>query len=125
MVHKCDPDRGGRSRRLAEAAQRRRRSPTFAENVAPILYEKCVTCHRSGEAAPFALISYDDVKKKGRQMAKVTASRHMPPWHAAHGYGEFAGERRLSDDEIDTIGRWVRRHAGRGSEEDAGAPGVP
>jgi hypothetical protein len=82
-------------------------TPTFAERVAPILYEKCVTCHRPGEAAPFALITYDDVRKKGRQIAKVTAARYMPPWHAAHGYGEFADERRLSDDEIATIGQWV------------------
>jgi len=82
-------------------------TPTFTEDVAPILYEKCVTCHRTGEAAPFPLISYADVQKKGRQIAKVTASRYMPPWHAAHGFGEFADERRLSDTEISTIGRWV------------------
>src|SRR5262249_25762714 len=81
--------------------------PTFSEHVAPILYEKCVTCHRPGEAAPFALITYDQVRKKGRQIAKVTASRYMPPWHAAHGFGEFADERRLTDDEIATIGAWV------------------
>lgn len=81
--------------------------PTFSEHVAPILYEKCVTCHRPGEAAPFALITYDQVRKKGRQIAKVTASRYMPPWHAAHGFGEFSDERRLTDDEIATIGAWV------------------
>jgi hypothetical protein len=83
------------------------KAPTFAENVAPILYEKCVTCHRPGQAAPFALITYDEVRKKGKQIAKVTAARYMPPWHAAHGFGDFADERRLSDDEIATIGRWV------------------
>src|SRR5262252_1592615 len=81
--------------------------PTFTENVAPILYEKCVTCHRPGEAAPFSLITYADVKKKGRQIVKVTAARYMPPWHAAHDFGEFKDERRLSDDEIATIGNWV------------------
>ncbi len=31
----------------------------------------------------------------------------MPPWHAAHGYGEFVGERRLSDAQIAAIGAWV------------------
>ena len=34
---------------------------TFSEHIAPILYENCVTCHRPGEAAPFSLISYEDV----------------------------------------------------------------
>src|SRR5262245_16316139 len=79
---------------------------TFSENIAPIIYKNCTTCHRPGEAAPFSLISYDDVKKRGMLIANVTQSRYMPPWHAAHGYGEFADERRLTDSEIATIGDW-------------------
>src|SRR4051812_5635860 len=59
---------------------------TFSENVASIVYENCVTCHRPGEAAPFPLISYDDVRKRGTLIATVTKARYMPPWHAAHGY---------------------------------------
>src|SRR5262249_29298144 len=82
---------------------------TFSEHVAPIVYENCVTCHRPGEAAPFSLISYDDVKKRGALIATVTKARYMPPWHAAHGYGEFADERRLSDAQIDLIGEWVKQ----------------
>jgi hypothetical protein len=81
---------------------------TFSEDVAPILYGNCVTCHRPGEAAPFALISYDEVKKHGKQIAKVTGARYMPPWHAAHGYGEFADERRLTDAQIATLADWVK-----------------
>ena len=37
---------------------------TFSEHIAPILYDNCVTCHRPGEAAPFPLISYEDVAKR-------------------------------------------------------------
>ena len=55
---------------------------TFAEAIAPIVYTNCVTCHRPGEAAPFSLISYEDVAKRGALIAKVTESRYMPPWHA-------------------------------------------
>src|SRR6202167_6799699 len=73
---------------------------TFTETIAPILYQNCVTCHRPGEAAPFSLISYDDARKRGALIATVTKSRYMPPWHAAHGFGEFEGERRLSDAQI-------------------------
>src|SRR5262245_25382321 len=82
---------------------------TFSEHVAPIVYANCVTCHRPGEAAPFSLISYDDVKKRGALIATVTASRYMPPWHATHGYGEFVDERRLTDKQISTIAEWVRQ----------------
>src|SRR2546423_4914459 len=80
---------------------------TFSENIAPILYENCVTCHRPGEAAPFGLISYEDVKKRGALIATVTKSRYMPPWHAEHGYGEFTGERHLTDTQIAAIQEWV------------------
>ena len=73
---------------------------TFTETIAPIVYQNCVTCHRPGEAAPFSLISYEDVKKRGALIATVTKSRYMPPWHAAHAYGEFAEERRLTDAQI-------------------------
>jgi Tol biopolymer transport system component len=82
---------------------------TFSENVAPIVYQNCVTCHRPGEAAPFSLISYDDVKKRGALIAMVTRARYMPPWHAAHDYGEFADERRLTDQQIATISAWVQQ----------------
>jgi hypothetical protein len=84
-------------------------SVTFSETIAPILYENCVTCHRPGQAAPFSLISYDDAKKKGKLIAKVTESRYMPPWRAAHGYGDFADERRLTDAQIATIAEWFKQ----------------
>src|SRR4029453_6765011 len=80
---------------------------TFTETIAPIIYENCVTCHRPGEAAPFSLITYEDVRKRGTMIAAVTKSRYMPPWHAAEGYGEFKDERRLTNAEIDAIGAWV------------------
>src|SRR5690242_6805915 len=82
---------------------------TFTETIAPIIYQNCVTCHRPGEAAPFALISYEDVKKRGTLIATVTKARYMPPWHAAHGYGEFADERRLTDAQISAIDEWVKQ----------------
>src|SRR4029453_6624622 len=91
-------------------------SPTFTETIAPIVYANCVTCHRPGEVAPFALITYEDVVKKGKQIARVTGEKYMPPWHAVHGYGEFVGERGLTDAQIATIGTWVKNGMPRGDE---------
>jgi mono/diheme cytochrome c family protein len=82
---------------------------TYAETIAPILFENCVTCHRPGETAPFSLTTFEDAKKRGALIATVTKSRYMPPWHAAHGYGEFVGERRLTDEQIAVIGEWVKQ----------------
>lgn len=81
---------------------------TFTNDVAPIVFNNCTGCHRPGQAAPFTFMNYADVKKRGALVAAVTKSRYMPPWHAAHGFGEFMDERRLSDEQIATIGQWVK-----------------
>src|ERR1700730_14628217 len=96
---------------------------TFTETIAPIVYQNCVTCHRPGEAAPLSLISYDDVKKRGALIVTVTKSRYMPPWHAEHGYGEFADERRLTDEQISTIAGWVEQGMAEG--DPAKMPNLP
>ena len=93
------------------------RAVTFSEDVAPILYANCVSCHRPGEAAPFSLITYEDVAKRAKLIAKVTESRQMPPWHAARGYGEFVDERGLSDAQIATLRAWLDAGTPRGSRD--------
>ena len=80
---------------------------TFNEHIAPIIFNNCSSCHRPEQAAPFALLSYSDVTKRSQLIRAVTQSRYMPPWHAAPNYGHFADERRMSDDEIALIGKWV------------------
>src|SRR5215469_5257408 len=53
---------------------------TFNRDIAPIIFHSCSTCHRAGEAAPFSLLTFSDVKRHARQIADVTRSRAMPPW---------------------------------------------
>jgi hypothetical protein len=89
---------------------------TFAEAIAPIVYANCVTCHRPGQAAPFSLISYEDVAKRGALIARVTQSRYMPPWHGDTDFGGFVGERRLTTEQIATLAAWVKQGMPRGDE---------
>ena len=92
---------------LAMAPAARAVPPTFSHDVAPIVYEKCAPCHHPGEAAPFSLLTYADVKKRGALIVSVTRRGYMPPWLPQHGYGDFSGERRLIPEEISTITAWV------------------
>ena len=80
--------------------------PTFTEDVAPIIFNKCTECHRDGQAAPFTFNNYSDVKKRARLIAKVTQMRFMPPWLPVEGHGKLLDERRLSDDELATLKNW-------------------
>ena len=100
--------------------------PTFTRDIAPIVHSQCATCHRPGEAGPFSLLAYADVKGRAKRIAEVTASRYMPPWMPAPGHGDFVGERRLSDAQIATIRRWVERGAPEGTAADLPpAPAFP
>lgn len=95
---------------------------TFNKDIAPIVYNNCASCHRPGEAAPFSLLSYQDVSKRGRIIASVTQARFMPPWKAETGAYPFRDERRLKDSEIALIQQWVKEGMPEGKPSDAPAP---
>ena len=82
---------------------------TFNRDIAPIVYQYCASCHRPGEAGPFPLLTYQDVKKHGNQIAAVTQTRFMPPWLPEPGKLKFADELRLTDEQIARIRAWVEQ----------------
>jgi len=108
----------------ATASQRWQFSPrpTFAHDVAPIIYQHCASCHHSTQTGKialcgnnaFSLLSYNDVKQSASEIARVTRSREMPPWLPEHGSGDFVDEYRLSDAEIRTLSEWARDGAPEG-----------
>ena len=72
---------------------------TFTKDIAPILYSKCAECHRPGEAAPFSVLSYKEVRPWARSIKDKVVSHEMPPWHADPHFGQWSNDRRLSNDQ--------------------------
>jgi hypothetical protein len=99
-----------------------RREVTFSRDVAPILYDNCVYCHRPGEVAPFPLLTYQDARPWARAIKQRVVQRQMPPWKADPHYGEFREPRRLTDTDIATIAAWVDAGAKEGNPADLPAP---
>ena len=97
--------------------------PTFSVDVAPILYENCVACHRPNHLAPMSLITYDDVRPWARAVKSKVVSREMPPWGADSSVRAYRNDASLSQDEVDLIAAWVDGGAPRGNE--AELPAVP
>jgi len=93
-------------------------SVTFSKDIAPVIFRHCASCHRPGQAAPFALLSYADVKKNARTIAKATQSRYMPPWLPEPGHGDFMDERQLSEEDIGLINQWVNEGTAEGDPKD-------
>ncbi len=96
--------------------------PTFNKDIAPILYQNCSSCHRPGEVAPFALLTYQDAVKRAGQIATVTRSRYMPPWKAEPGEIHFRDERRLTESQIRLIAEWAKNGAPEGNPKDKPQP---
>ena len=97
-------------------------APTFSRDIAPIVYDRCSTCHRPGSAAPFSLLTYRDVSKRARQIALVLRDRSMPPWMPTEGYGEFHEPRNLTEEQLATFLAWIRADCPLGDAEEIPPP---
>src|SRR5829696_10095166 len=94
-------------------------APTFAKDVAPIMYGKCANCHRPGEVAPMSLLSYEDARPWAKAIKTKVMAREMPPWGADMSQTlPMRNDISLSQKEIDTIAAWVDGGAARGNAAD-------
>ena len=71
-----------------------RKEITFHQDVKSIIHQNCASCHNEKGAAPFNLISYTDVAKRSKMIAKVTSEKYMPPWPADTEYSSFLNEKK-------------------------------
>ncbi len=96
--------------------------PTFTRDVAPILFQQCAACHRPGGPAPFSLLTYQDARDRAVLIAAATGALRMPPWLPDPDYVRFAGERRLTAEQLAVIQRWVAAGAPEGEAADLPPP---
>lgn len=97
-------------------------TPTFAREVAPVLWQHCGPCHHPDGVGKFSVLSYSDVYPHAGEIDKAIRSGAMPPWLPAPGHGEFVGERHLSNAERQLIVEWVRAGAPSGPVDTLPAP---
>ena len=103
---------------LAAPARAASSTPTFTKDVAPIIFNSCVSCHRTGEVAPMSLMTYQDVRPWAKSIRLKVANREMPPWGADRRFGVWKDDRSLTDEQIDTITKWVDAGAPKGDDKD-------
>jgi mono/diheme cytochrome c family protein/alkyl hydroperoxide reductase subunit AhpC len=100
--------------------------PTFNADVAPVVHQHCASCHRPDTGTPFALLTYEQVRKKGDAIAEVVADGKMPPWYADPAHEKmFTNRRGLTAAERDTIVRWVNGDMPRGAGPAPNPPEFP
>jgi hypothetical protein len=88
----------------------------FDREIVRILNERCVMCHADASLS-FPLLTYEQTWLQGRSMRSSVLRRHMPPWAAVAGYGEFVNDNRLTLRETQFLVSWVEglgpRNGGR------------
>ena len=100
------------------------RTVTYADDVAEILLENCVNCHRDGSIAPMSLEDYDRVKPYASLIRSRVETRQMPPWPLDKSVGiqRFKNDISLTDEDIETIVSWVDQGAPLGNPADVPEP---
>src|SRR6516164_9269138 len=105
---------------LVAAGEDAAKPVTFSKDVAPILQAKCQECHQPNSIAPMSLISYQETRPWARSIRERVSTRQMPPWHIDKSVGiqKFKDDMSLTDDQIDTIVKWVDQGAVEGNPKD-------
>jgi peroxiredoxin len=95
---------------------------TYSNQIARILQDRCLQCHRPGEIGPFSLTNYEEVVGWAEMIREVVREQRMPPWHASPEHGQFANDVRLTDEQKSLIDRWVEAGAPEGDPKDLPPP---
>ncbi|MGD2046939.1 MAG: cytochrome c [Gemmatimonadota bacterium] len=84
-------------------------TPTFTEDVAPILFESCARCHQPDGIGPMSLLTYGEARRYARRIREKVSTRQMPPWHLDRTVGiqRYKNDISLTDRDIETIVAWV------------------
>lgn len=96
--------------------------PTYTKDIAPILNERCIHCHRPGDIGPMALLTYEEVRPWSAAIKQTVQQRRMPPWFADPHYGKFRNDRSLTAGQIETITAWVNSGSPKGDVKDMPPP---
>ncbi len=99
-------------------------SLTYYKDIAPLIQKHCQSCHRPGEVGPFELLTYTDVCNHAETIEEVVLDRRMPPWHGDlnEKFGKLHNDKRLSDDEVQTLVSWIRAGTPKGDPAIAPQP---
>lgn len=98
---------------------------TWHKDIAPLVRQKCGTCHVEGGIAPFPLQTYQEVFASRRSVRAAVMARIMPPWPASAECAEYHQDRSMSTEQIELLTRWVDEGGVEGNPADAPAQEAP
>lgn len=79
---------------------------TWARDVSRIVYRNCASCHHNGGSS-FSLMTFKEARPWAESIKHQVLERRMPPWNAVKGFGEFANDHGLTQEDLEIVGEWV------------------
>ncbi len=93
---------------------------TFYKDVLPVFQSHCQSCHRTGQAGPFSLLTYKQATKWGELCVEEVHAKRMPPWKPSPN-ALLAGERSVPASATKVLAKWVAQGMPEGDPKDAPA----
>ncbi|PCJ24029.1 MAG: hypothetical protein COA96_10485 [SAR86 cluster bacterium] len=92
--------------------------PSYTQDIAPVLAEKCASCHREGGIAPFAMDSHAMVQGWSPMIREVLMTKRMPPGQIDGHIGDFINDRLVGNNDVRNIIAWAEAGAPKDGDND-------
>lgn len=105
--------------------------PTYADDIACIMYSHCTKCHHPGGIGPMSLMDYTQTANYAQAILNMVEgasnkthhlSSEMPPWPPDNTYQKYAYDPTLTPQEIQAIRDWVNNGTPQGNPVNAPNP---
>ena len=89
---------------------------TYSEDVAAIIFDKCVSCHNPDGIGPMSLLTFEETQPWAPLISYKVERREMPPWHLDKTVGiqSYNNDVSLSEEQISLIVQWAQSGAPQG-----------
>ena len=92
--------------------------PNYVTDIAPMIIDNCVTCHRQFGVGPFALDSYLSLLGWSPMIKEVLLNKRMPPAQIDPDIGHSDSARYIATEDIQKLVHWLSAGAPRGEGAD-------
>ena len=92
---------------------------TYHQDIAPIFAQHCARCHHPDSAAPFSLLTFEQIASNASMIAEVVRDETMPPWYASRQHGAFQNDASLSTAEKNKLLSWIAAGQPLGNVDEA------
>ena len=87
----------------------------YDRDITRIMRKRCIACHSDNNLG-LPLVAYEEVRPWAASIHEELLRRHMPPWRAINGYGDFVNDAGLTNKEMQFFLAWIDGNGPKSTE---------